>query len=78
MACAVGLHFQLRRPAALTAEGLLEEKMTKRKRKRRGRTRRTLIALLVVVLAVAVGVIVWKTREYAAGAAFYDSLRGGR
>lgn len=37
-----------------------------------------LIALLVVVLAVAVGVIVWRTREYAAGAAFYDGLRGGR
>lgn len=44
---------------------------------RRNRTR-WLIAALMIVLAVAAAVIVYKTREYAAGNAFYDSLRGMR
>ena len=44
---------------------------------RRNRTR-LLIAALMIALAVAAPVIVYKTREYAAGNAFYDSLRGMR
>lgn len=39
---------------------------------------RWLIALLALVLALVAAVIVYKTREYAAGNAFYDSLRGAR
>ncbi len=45
------------------------------KKKHRGRW---LIALLGLILAVIAAVIVYKTREYAAGNAFYDSLRGAR
>ena len=44
---------------------------------RRTRTR-WLIAALMIALAVIAAVIVYKTREYAAGNAFYDSLRGMR
>ena len=44
---------------------------------RRNRTR-WLIAALMIALAVIAAVIVYKTREYAAGTAFYDSLRGMR
>ena len=33
---------------------------------------------LMIALAVIAAVIVYKTREYAAGNAFYDSLRGMR
>ena len=44
---------------------------------RRNRTR-WLIAVLMIALAVVAAVIVYKTREYAAGNAFYDSLRGMR
>ena len=44
---------------------------------RRNRTR-SLIAALMIALAVIAAVIVYKTREYAAGNAFYDSLRGMR
>ena len=47
-----------------------------RKKRRRGRARRTLIAVLAIALAAAIGVVNWKTREYAAGTAFYEGLRG--
>ena len=36
------------------------------------------LQLLMIALAVVAAVIVYKTREYAAGNAFYDSLRGMR
>lgn len=45
---------------------------------RKKRTGRWLIALLVIALIAVAAVIVYKTREYAAGNAFYDSLRGLR
>ncbi len=39
---------------------------------------RWLIAALMIALAAIAAVVVYKTREYAAGNAFYDSLRGMR
>lgn len=39
---------------------------------------RWLIAALVIALAMIAAVVVYKTKEYAAGNAFYDSLRGMR
>lgn len=41
-------------------------------------TGRWLIGLMVIALIAVAAVIVYKTREYAAGDAFYDSLRGLR
>lgn len=45
---------------------------------RKKQTGRWLIGLMVIALIAVAAVIVYKTREYAAGDAFYDSLRGLR
>ena len=42
------------------------------------KTKVLIFAALMIALAVIAAVIVYKTREYAAGNAFYDSLRGMR
>ena len=43
---------------------------------RSGRGARILLGALILLLALTVAVIVLRMREYAAGSAYYDSLRG--
>ncbi|MGN1006564.1 MAG: hypothetical protein ACI4O8_08620 [Aristaeellaceae bacterium] len=47
--------------------------MAKKRRKRRGRM---LIWILAALLVAVAAVIAFKMREYAAGAAYYEGLRG--
>lgn len=49
------------------------ESMAKKRRKRRGRM---LIWILAALLVAVAAVIAFKMREYAAGAAYYEGLRG--
>ena len=50
------------------------ESMAKKRRKRR--RGRILIWILVALLVAVAAVIAFKMREYAAGAAYYEGLRG--
>lgn len=45
--------------------------------KKKGRRLTALIVVLVIALIAVAGLIAWKQWEYAAGAGFYDGLRGG-
>ena len=50
--------------------------MKKKRKHRRKSAAKWIIAVLVLALIVVAGVIVWRQREYAASADFYDGLRG--
>lgn len=50
--------------------------MKKKRKHRRKSPAKWIVAVLVIALVVVAGVIVWRQREYAASADFYDGLRG--
>lgn len=43
---------------------------------RSGRGARVLLGVLILLLALTAAIILLRLRDYAAGAAYYDSLRG--